>query len=44
MNDCSSTTVFSDQRSGGELTAGSQVTTRREAQTAALGGLSTHLR
>jgi hypothetical protein len=33
-----------DQRLGGELTAGSQVTTRREAQTVALGGLSTHSR
>jgi hypothetical protein len=36
--------LLPDQRSGGELTAGSQVTTRREAQTVALGGLSTHLR
>jgi len=36
--------LLPDQRSGGELTAGSQVTTRREAQTVAPGGLSTHLR
>jgi hypothetical protein len=36
--------LLPDQRSGGELTAKSQVTTRREAQTVALGGLSTHLR
>lgn len=36
--------LLPDQRSGGELTAGSQVTTRREAQTVAIGGLSTHLR
>ena len=36
--------LLPDQRSGGELTASSQVTTRREAQTVALGGLSTHLR
>ena len=36
--------VLPDQRCGGALTAGSQVTTRREAQTVALGGLSTYMR
>jgi hypothetical protein len=36
--------VLPDQRCSGALTAGSKVTTRREAQTVAFGGLSTHVR